>query len=224
MLRRQTLRPLDRCGREDRDRLADHLLPEEGAEIKERVFLRAILIGKRVVATARSWSLDDSAAGMDGARHWLDWLPSEVGDPPPSDQDTTIGGFCFFFSFPHLFALFNTARVPLDNVITHRTRAGTGRTDTDDRVVASPHPALSRPARVCSRNKTKAEKKKNELYDLDHSRAVHPLPFHMWLLPQCERDEPPSRKSRRLSHVMFGVILPSLLHPVFRRFCKGEER
>jgi len=27
-----------------------------------------IPIGKRVVAIARSWSLDDSAAGMDGAR------------------------------------------------------------------------------------------------------------------------------------------------------------
>jgi hypothetical protein len=77
-------RPLDRYGREDRDRLADHLSPEEGAEIKERVFLRVILIGKMVVATARLWSLDDSAPGMDGARHWLDWLPSEVGDPSSS--------------------------------------------------------------------------------------------------------------------------------------------
>jgi hypothetical protein len=74
-------RPLDRCGREDRDRLVDRLSPVEDAGIKERVLPRVILIGKMVVATARSWSLDDSAAGMVGARFCL---VSEVGGPPLS--------------------------------------------------------------------------------------------------------------------------------------------
>ena len=74
-------RPLDRCGREDRDRLVDRLSPVVDAGIKERVFPRVILIGKMVVATARSWSSDDSAAGMDGAKLRL---VSEVGGPPLS--------------------------------------------------------------------------------------------------------------------------------------------
>lgn len=69
-------RPLDRCGREDRDRLVDRLSPVVDAGIKERVFPRVILIGKMVVVTARSWSSDDSAAGMDGAKLRL---VSEVG-------------------------------------------------------------------------------------------------------------------------------------------------
>ena len=74
-------RPLDRCGREDRDRLVDRLSPVVDAGIKERVFPRVILIGKMVVATARSWSSDDSAAGMDGAKLRL---VSEVEGPPLS--------------------------------------------------------------------------------------------------------------------------------------------
>lgn len=59
-------RPLDPCAREGRDRLVAPLSPEEGVLTKERVF-HEIRIGRRV-AIARSWSLDDSAAGMGGAK------------------------------------------------------------------------------------------------------------------------------------------------------------
>lgn len=53
------------------------------------MFPRVILIGKRVVAIARSWSLDDLAAGMDG--------DNETGEV--SSGLARIGGFFLFFSF-----------------------------------------------------------------------------------------------------------------------------
>jgi hypothetical protein len=83
-------RPLDRCGQEGHDRLADRL-SQEVAGIKERVLPRVILIGKMaVVVIARSWSLDDSAAGMDGAR-----LAGERGRRP---RLIRIGGLSVFFN------------------------------------------------------------------------------------------------------------------------------
>jgi hypothetical protein len=97
-------RPLDRCGRDDHDHLADRLSPEVGAEIKGRVFPRVIPIGKTVVVTARSWSLDDSAAGMDGARlTYRVRSGDETTRALPSDQD---GRVVLLFTFPHPFFFF----------------------------------------------------------------------------------------------------------------------
>jgi len=94
-------RRLDRCGQEGHDRRADRL-SQEVAGIKERVLPRVILIGKMVVVViARSWSLDDSAPGMDGARLAGGRARSEA----PSDQDRRV---VRFFLTLFLFALYIT--------------------------------------------------------------------------------------------------------------------
>ncbi len=69
-------------------------------------------------------------------------------------------------------------------------------------VVASPCPALSRPAPVCVLGT-----KQNEHCDLDHRRTVHALQLDVRLLPRYGRDELPSCKPQRVSHVMLGVII-----------------
>lgn len=210
-MRRRTLHPLDRRAREGHDHLVGPLLPEEGARIKARVFPRVILIGKRVVAIARSWSLEDSAAGMDGARL-------------VSDEDRRRGFLFSFFSIRFTIH----AHVHLDNVTTQlaliscprytlplkatdsarigptRSQARSGRTDPDD--TTNP-PFLPCKTRLGTQHHDR---------DPDHRRTVQTAQLQMWLLQQHECGELPSRKSQRVSHVMFGVWISLFLHRVSR--------